>query len=72
VASVAVTVSFDEPPATMEAGSAAMVTAGAAGGVDGVAGVGSLEKLPDLAPPHPASARNRENSTIAAKGGEIL
>jgi hypothetical protein len=49
-----------------------MVIAGAEGDVDGAAGAGSLEKLPDLAPPHPASARNRENSAIAAKSGEIL
>jgi hypothetical protein len=56
---------MDEVPEAIEAGVAAMVTVGVAGG-------GSLGRVADLAPPHPASVRNSGNSNIAAKGGEIL
>jgi hypothetical protein len=39
---------------------------------DGLEGADPLEKLPDLAPPQPMTPRKRENSAIAAKGGDIL
>jgi hypothetical protein len=56
---------MDEAPEVIEAGAAATVTVG-------VAGDGSLERVADLAPPHPASVRSSGNSNIAAKGEEIL
>ena len=56
---------MDEVPDVIEAGAAATLTVGAAGG-------GSLERVADLAPPHPASVRKSGNSNIAATGEEIL
>jgi hypothetical protein len=64
VAFVALTVRVDEAPEAIEAGLAAMVTVGVAGG--------SVDRVPDLAEPHPERARKSENSNIAAKGGAIL
>jgi hypothetical protein len=56
---------MDEAPEAIEAGAAARVTVGMAGG-------GSLGRVADLAPPHPASVRKSGNSNIDAKGEEIL
>jgi hypothetical protein len=56
---------MDEVPEMIEAGAAATVTVGVAGG-------GSLGRVADLAPPHPASVKNSGNSNIAAKGEGIL
>jgi hypothetical protein len=65
VAFAALTVNMDEAPEVIEAGAAATVTVGVAGG-------GSLGRVADLAPPHPASVSNAGNSNITAKGEEIL
>jgi hypothetical protein len=56
---------MDEAPEVIEAGAATTVTVGVAAG-------GSLERVADLAPPHPASVRSNGNSNIAAKGEEVL
>ena len=53
-------------PAAIEAGLAEMLTV-AAGGLPG-----SVEIVPDLAPPHPVNANKRESSSNAAKGERIL
>jgi hypothetical protein len=64
VAFVALTVNMDEVPAAIEAGLAAMVTAGVT--------TGSVGGVPDLAAPQPASVRKSGNSNIAARGEESL
>jgi hypothetical protein len=61
-----VTVRVDEAPAVIEVGLAATLTVGTA------EGDGSLATVADLVPPHPASVRKRDNSTVAAKGAAIL
>jgi hypothetical protein len=66
VAFVAVTVRVEDPPGVIEAGLAATLTVGAADGD------GSLGSVPDLAEPHPASVRKRDNSRVAARGAAIL
>jgi hypothetical protein len=60
-------VRVDEAPALIEVGLAATLTVGRAVGVDG-----SLDRVPDFAPPHPASVRKSDSSTVAAKGAAIL
>jgi hypothetical protein len=60
-------VRVDEAPALIEVGVAETFTVGAAG-----VPPGSLESVPDFAPPHPASVRKSDNSTVAAKGAAIL
>jgi hypothetical protein len=59
-------VRVDEAPALIEVGLAETLTVGAAGVP------GSLDSVPDFAPPHPASVRKSDNSTVAAKGAAIL
>jgi hypothetical protein len=61
-----VTVKVEVDPAAMEAGLAEILTVAASGFV------GSVEILPDLAPPHPVNANKRESSSNAAKGERIL
>jgi hypothetical protein len=64
VAFAAETVRVEEDPEAMEAGLAAMLMVGAADG--------SVEMLPDFAPPQPVKANRRAGNNNAAKGETSL